>query len=113
MSFFSGKEVVAVWARHRDLGTALQTALVERGFSLIAPAGARLPQLTSVRLPDGVDEATLRKRLLAEYSIEVGGGLGAFAGTAWRIGLMGHTARPRSVTALLGALDAMHGVRGA
>lgn len=102
----------AVWTRHRDVGTALQTALVERGFSLIAPDGARLPQLTSVRLPDGVDEATLRKRLLAEYSIEVGGGLGAFAGTAWRIGLMGHTARPRSVTALLGALDVMQWVRG-
>ncbi len=92
------------WARHRAVGESLQSALVELGFSLIAPDGARLPQLTSARLPAGVDEAELRRRLLDGYGIEVGGGLGAFAGVAWRIGLMGHTARPRSVAALLGAL---------
>lgn len=95
----------AVWARHRETGTALQDALVEMAFTLIAPESARLPQLTSVRLPDGLDEAALRKRLLDDYSIEVGGGLGAFAGVAWRIGLMGHTARARNVTSFLGALD--------
>ena len=95
----------AVWARHRETGTALQDALVEMGFTLIAPDGARLPQLTSVRLPDGLDEAALRKRLLEDFSIEVGGGLGSFAGVAWRIGLMGHTARARNVTSFLGALD--------
>ena len=94
-----------VWSRHRDVGDALQAALPELGFSLIAPAANRLPQLTSVRLPQGLDEAVLRRQLLADYSIEVGGGLGAFAGTAWRIGLMGHTARRRSVSALLGALN--------
>jgi alanine-glyoxylate transaminase / serine-glyoxylate transaminase / serine-pyruvate transaminase len=93
------------WARHRDVGRALQAALPAFGFSLIAPEGSRLPQLTSARLPDGVDEAALRLRLLAEYDIEVGGGLGAFAGVAWRIGLMGHTARRSSVAALLGALS--------
>lgn len=93
-----------VWARHLEVGRSLQAALVEMDFSLIAPDGARLPQLTSVRLPDGIDEAVLRARLLADYSIEVGGGLGAFAGVAWRVGLMGHTARHRSVGALLGAL---------
>jgi alanine-glyoxylate transaminase/serine-glyoxylate transaminase/serine-pyruvate transaminase len=96
-----------VWARHRAVGDSLQAALVERGFSLIAPDGARLPQLTSVRLPDGLDEAALRKRLLEEFDIEVGGGLGAFAGVAWRIGLMGHTARMSSVVSLLGALDTL------
>lgn len=94
----------AVWARHRDVGTHLQEALPELGFSLIAPEGARLPQLTSTRLPEGVEEAPLRRALLERYGIEVGGGLGAFAGTAWRIGLMGHSARRRSVAALLGAL---------
>jgi alanine-glyoxylate transaminase/serine-glyoxylate transaminase/serine-pyruvate transaminase len=94
----------AVWKRHHDVGRALQDALPELGFSLIAPQGARLPQLTSARTPDGVDEAALRRRLLADFDIEVGGGLGAFAGVAWRIGLMGHTARPSSVAALLGAL---------
>lgn len=95
----------AVWARHRDVGRSLQSALDARGFEMIAPVAARLPQLTSVRLPTGLDELALRQRLLAEYGIEVGGGLGAFAGVAWRIGLMGHTARRRSVSALLGALD--------
>ncbi len=93
-----------VWSRHRTVGNALQAALPDLGFSLIAPAANRLPQLTSVRLPEGLDEAALRRQLLADYSIEVGGGLGAFAGIAWRIGLMGHTARRRSVSALLGAL---------
>ncbi len=97
--------VDAVWSRHRSVGTTLQSALVDRGFRLIAPDGTRLPQLTSVRLPAGRDEAALRKRLLDEYSIEVGGGLGAFAGVAWRIGLMGHTARARNVASFLGALD--------
>ncbi len=92
------------WARHRAVGTRLQAGLVELGWSLIAPDGHRLPQLTSVRLPDGLDEGVLRKGLLTGYGIEVGGGLGEFAGVAWRIGLMGHSARERSVTALLGAL---------
>ncbi len=95
----------AVWHRHRDTGTRLQSALEARGFELIAPAAARLPQLTSARLPAGLDEAALRARLLDGHGIEVGGGLGAFAGVAWRVGLMGHTARHRSVDALLGALD--------
>lgn len=97
----------AVWARHRAVGTALQDALPTRGFSLIAPEGNRLPQLTSVRLPEGLDEAAVRRRLLDEFDLEVGGGLGAFAGVAWRIGLMGHTARMSSVTGLLGALDVL------
>lgn len=94
----------ASWARHGAAGRRLQAGLTELGWSLIAEDGHRLPQLTSVRLPDGVDEAGLRKVLLAEYGIEVGGGLGEFAGVAWRIGLMGHSARERSVTTLLGAL---------
>ena len=55
-------------------------------------------------LPEGADDAALRKALLETYGIEVGGGLGEFAGKAWRIGLMGHSARDRSVTAFLGAL---------
>src|SRR3954469_1572592 len=94
----------AVWKRHHEVGHSLQDALPDLGFSLIAPAGSRLPQLTSARTPEGVDEADLRRRLLTEYDIEVGGGLGAFAGVAWRIGLMGHTARASSVASLLGAL---------
>ena len=64
----------------------------------------RLPQLTSVWLPDGVDDAKVRGELLRRFDIEVGGGLGELAGKGWRIGLMGHGAREHSVAALLGAL---------
>jgi len=94
----------ASWARHRRVGERLQRSLPELGFSLVAPEGHRLPQLTSTRLPDGRDEAALRAALLDRYGIEVGAGLGPLAGRAWRIGLMGHSARERSVTTLLGAL---------
>ena len=58
---------------------------------------------------DGADDATLRKALLETYGIEVGGGLGEFAGKAWRIGLMGHSAREQSVTTLVGALRGLLG----
>jgi alanine-glyoxylate transaminase/serine-glyoxylate transaminase/serine-pyruvate transaminase len=92
------------WARHRDVGTRLQATLPELGFRLVVPDGHRLPELTTAWLPDGADDASLRKALLTTYGIEVGGGLGKFAGQAWRIGLMGHSARERSVTTLLGAL---------
>ena len=71
--------------------------------------GHRLPELTTAWLPEGADDATLRKALLETYGIEVGGGLGQFAGKAWRIGLMGHSARERSVTTLLGALRELLG----
>ncbi len=94
----------AAWARHRAAGTRLQASLPALGFRLVVPEGHRLPELTTAWLPDGADDATLRKALLTTYGIEVGGGLGKFAGQAWRIGLMGHSARDRSVTTLLGAL---------
>ena len=99
----------AAWARHRAVGTRLQDALPELGFRLVVPEGHRLPELTTAWLPDGADDATLRKELLGTYGIEVGGGLGRFAGQAWRIGLMGHSARERSVTTLLGALRELLG----
>jgi alanine-glyoxylate transaminase / serine-glyoxylate transaminase / serine-pyruvate transaminase len=94
----------AAWARHRAVGTRLQRELPQLGFRLVVPEGYRLPELTTAWLPDGADDATLRKALLETYGIEVGGGLGEFAGKAWRIGLMGNSARERSVTTLLGAL---------
>jgi alanine-glyoxylate transaminase/serine-glyoxylate transaminase/serine-pyruvate transaminase len=74
------------------------------GFRLFAEE-RRLPQLTSVWLPDGVDDAKIRGELLHRFDIEVGGGLGELAGKGWRIGLMGHGAREQSVTTLLGALQ--------
>jgi alanine-glyoxylate transaminase / serine-glyoxylate transaminase / serine-pyruvate transaminase len=94
----------AVWERHRRVGARLHTELPELGFRLAAEKGHQLPQLTTAWLSEGVDDAALRKSLLETYGIEVGIGLGEFAGKAWRIGLMGHSARDRSVTALLGAL---------
>ncbi len=96
------------WARHAACGTRLQEGLVELGFELFAQEGHRLPELTTVvvpsDLPAGLDEAGVRRTLLERYGIEVGGGLGAYAGKVWRIGCMGHTARQRNVTLLLGAL---------
>jgi alanine-glyoxylate transaminase/serine-glyoxylate transaminase/serine-pyruvate transaminase len=98
------------FARHQACGDALQAGLVERGFDLFAAEGNRLPQLTSVwvpedRLADGMTEADVRRSLLFDYGIEIGGGLGDLAGKGWRIGLMGHTARMRNVALLLAALD--------
>jgi alanine-glyoxylate transaminase/serine-glyoxylate transaminase/serine-pyruvate transaminase len=94
----------AVWERHRRVGARLHQELPGLGFRLAAEHGHQLPELTAAWLPEGADDAALRKALLETYGIEVGGGLGEFAGKAWRIGLMGHSARDRSVTALLGAL---------
>jgi alanine-glyoxylate transaminase / serine-glyoxylate transaminase / serine-pyruvate transaminase len=94
----------AVWERHRRVGARLHAELPDLGFRLAAEKGHQLPQLTTAWLPEGADDAALRKSLLETYGIEVGIGLGEFAGKAWRIGLMGHSARDRSVTALLGAL---------
>jgi alanine-glyoxylate transaminase/serine-glyoxylate transaminase/serine-pyruvate transaminase len=94
----------AVWARHAAVGAHLHDALPEMGFPLLAQEGHRLPELTTAWLPDGLDDAALRRALLADYGIEIGGGLGQFAGKAWRFGLMGHSARERSVVTLLGAL---------
>lgn len=94
----------AAWARHRRVGARLQHELPRLGFPLLAEESHRLPQLTSAWLPAGADDVTLRKELLETYGIEVGVGLGEFAGRAWRIGLMGHSARDRNVTTVLGAL---------
>ena len=66
--------------------------------------GHHLPMLNAVKIPDGVDDLTVRRRLLNEYGIEIGGGLGAFKGKAWRIGLMGHGSTKRNVALVLAAL---------
>jgi alanine-glyoxylate transaminase/serine-glyoxylate transaminase/serine-pyruvate transaminase len=93
----------ASWERHRRVGTLLQQSLPDLGFRPFAQERP-LPELTSVWLPEGVDDAKLRGELRDRYSIEVGGGLGEFAGKGWRIGLMGHSAREQSVVTLMGAL---------
>ena len=97
------------WARHAACGEALQAGFEKLGFQLLAADGHRLPQLTSVGLPEGVDEAVVRRALFDDFGIEVGGGLGAWAGTSWRIGCMGHGARRRNVTLLLAAVGELLG----
>jgi alanine-glyoxylate transaminase/serine-glyoxylate transaminase/serine-pyruvate transaminase len=100
-----GLEARAV--RHRDAAERLIAGLAEFGFVPLVDEAHRLPMLTSVRLPDSVKksgEAAVRRTLLSDYEIEVGGGLGALAGEIWRIGLMGENARPESVDRLLEAL---------
>jgi alanine-glyoxylate transaminase / serine-glyoxylate transaminase / serine-pyruvate transaminase len=95
------------WNRHETLGEELQRSIADLGFTLLAAEGFRLPQLTSAAVPDGVDEKTARRRLLDEFGIEVGGGLGAFAGKAWRIGLMGESCRKEKLDRLLEAIAAI------
>jgi aspartate aminotransferase-like enzyme len=94
----------AAWDRHAECGTALQDGLEKMGLELWAPEGHRLPQLTTVLVPPDIDDATVRGALLHRYGIEIGGGVGSWAGRVWRIGCMGHTARLRNVTLLLAAL---------
>ena len=91
--------------RHAECGRLLQDGLQARGLRLFAADGHRLPQLTTVWVPENIDEAKARRLLLERHGIEIGGGLGEFAGKVWRIGLMGHTARPRNVALFLAALD--------
>ena len=95
------------WARHDEVGRLFHQQVADRGWQLLAQEGHRLPQLTTFAFGDGIDEQPLRRRLLDEHGIEVGGGLGAFAGTAWRVGLMGHGATHENVDRLLDAVDAL------
>ena len=93
------------WARHRENHLLLREGLEALGFRFVVSEADRLPQLNSVYLPDSVsDEAALRRRLLDKHKLEVGGGLGAFAGKIWRIGLMGDTARKENVEFCLQAI---------
>lgn len=91
--------------RHRDNHRLLQKGLEQLGFEFIVKPEFRLPMLNAVKLPPGLDDASARKRLLDEFNIEVGGGLGEFAGKIWRIGLMGNSSSPNHVNMLLGALN--------
>jgi alanine-glyoxylate transaminase/serine-glyoxylate transaminase/serine-pyruvate transaminase len=95
----------ARWARHLRNHRALKAGLAALGLSYTAAEGHQLPQLNAVRIPPGVDDLAVRKRLLSEFGIEIGGGLGDFKGKAWRIGLMGYNSRPQVVLLLLAALE--------
>ena len=91
--------------RHARVAAGLRAGAEALGLDLLAEDGHRLNPLTTVSVPDGIEDAKVRRALLNEHDIEIGGGLGEFAGKAWRIGLMGESARERNVFALLSALE--------
>ncbi len=93
------------WERHQKLGDELKSRLMERGFEMFAKEGYRLPNLTAACLPAGMDDKASRKRLLDEFNIEIGAGLGAVAGKIWRIGLMGETCKEDTIAVFIGAVD--------
>ncbi len=96
------------WARHLAQHQKLAAGFAELDLNFIVPKEERLPQLNSVYIPQGIDDAKVRQYLLNEYNLEIGAGLGQFAGEAWRIGLMGYAARRENVALCLSALkDAM------
>ena len=91
--------------RHARVAAALRAGAEALGLSLLAEEGHRLNPLTTLSIPQGIEDAKVRRALLNGYDIEIGGGLGEFAGKAWRVGLMGESARERNVFALLSALE--------
>jgi alanine-glyoxylate transaminase/serine-glyoxylate transaminase/serine-pyruvate transaminase len=95
----------ARWDRHIDAGRHLQEQLRSRDLQLLADPDHQLPQLTAVRIPEGVDGKGVQMRMLREHGIEIGGGLGPTAPDMWRIGLMGHNARRDVADRVLAALD--------
>ncbi len=95
----------AAWARHRTNYMALRAGLEAMGLELLVDEPHRLPQLNAVRIPEGVDEAAVRRRLLSDYDLEIGAGLGDLAGKVWRIGLMGHSSSATHVILCLTALE--------
>ncbi|PIW61585.1 alanine--glyoxylate aminotransferase family protein [Shewanella sp. CG12_big_fil_rev_8_21_14_0_65_47_15] len=93
------------WQRHHDMHLVLRVGLEKLGLNFVVAEASRLPQLNAVYIPAGVDDAAVRTRLLKDYNLEIGAGLGALAGKAWRIGLMGFGARRENVALCLKALE--------
>jgi alanine-glyoxylate transaminase/serine-glyoxylate transaminase/serine-pyruvate transaminase len=97
----------ARFQRHLDNHLALVEGLEALGLEMHVAEGLRLPMLNTVRIPAGVDDLKIRKALLDQFQIEIGGGLGALQGKVWRVGLMGHSSTPENVIYFLGALGAL------
>ncbi|GAM54517.1 serine-pyruvate aminotransferase [Vibrio ishigakensis] len=93
------------WQRHQQMHQLLKQGLSKLGIEFVVEEEQRLPQLNAVYIPQGVDDAEVRQRLLNDYNLEIGAGLGALAGKAWRIGLMGYGARRENVALCLRALE--------
>ncbi|KPV41498.1 alanine--glyoxylate aminotransferase [Thiohalorhabdus denitrificans] len=102
------------WDRHQRMHEALKAGIEAMGLSFFVEEPHRLPQLNSVTIPAGIDdEAAVRTRLLEQYNLEIGAGLGSMAGKIWRIGLMGHSANPTNILNCLGALEGVLSDMGA
>ncbi len=95
----------ACYQRHATFGKALQSGLQAMGLRMHVKEDVRLSQLTAVTIPDGVNDAAVRKQLLEEFGIEIGGGLGVLKGQIWRIGLLGHSCQKKNVVLFLTALE--------
>ncbi len=97
--------LVARFERHKLNHRALVAGVEAMGLSMLVPEDERLPMLNAVRIPEGANELSVRKTLLTELGIEIGGGLGALAGKIWRVGLMGHSSCRKNVFLFLSALE--------
>lgn len=94
----------AAWARHAHHHRALKVGIETLGLSFLVDEAIRLPELNTIAIPDGISDAAVRSTLLEQYDLEIGAGLGKFAGNAWRIGLMGHGCTQANVTHCISAL---------
>lgn len=94
------------WARHQQNHLALRAGLEQFGMGFVVEEASRLPQLNSVWIPEGVDDTATRSTLLNDFNLEIGAGLGDFAGKVWRIGLMGYASNKKNVLTCLSALEA-------
>lgn len=103
----------ARFARHLLNHQALVAGLEAMGLSMLVPATERLPMLNAVRIPEGADDLKVRRALLSEFGLEIGGGLGPLAGKIWRVGLMGHSSTKKNVFLFLSALEAVLKAQGA
>jgi alanine-glyoxylate transaminase/serine-glyoxylate transaminase/serine-pyruvate transaminase len=101
------------WARHARNHRALRAGIEAMGLAFLVPENERLPQLNAIRVPDGVDEAAIRARLLSEFNLEIGAGLGGLAGKVWRIGLMGHASNTKNIVYCLTAIETVLAQAGA
>jgi alanine-glyoxylate transaminase/serine-glyoxylate transaminase/serine-pyruvate transaminase len=105
--------IEARWARHRHVAGALKAGIEAMGLEMNAPDSCWLPSLNTVRVPAGVDDGAVIQQLLDDYDLEIASGLGDLAGDIWRIGCMGHSARPKNVSYLLAALGDVLGQQDA
>ena len=113
LSLLQQEGLEASWRRHAMHHQALKAGLEALGLRFVVPENERLPQLNLVSVPDGVDEALVRQRLLSEFNLEIGAGLGVFAGKVWRIGLMGYASRRENVLLCVSALESVLADMGA